>query len=77
MISGISKKLVKLMSEVYKILKDVLTFFKCEQWLKCGKTNIRLLKKYLKINKDTFPASLKGSITSSIAVLSALNKKKK
>ena len=33
-----------------------------KRWLKYGKKNIRL-KKYLKINKNTLPVSLKCSIT--------------
>ena len=63
------------MSKPYKILKDGSTFSKCEQWLKYGKKNIRLLKKYLKINNDTLPASLRCSIAPPIAVLTALNRK--
>ena len=69
------KKLVKLISKAYKILKDGSTFSKCDQWLKYEKRNIRLLKKYLKINKRTLAVSLKCRITSSKAVWIALNKK--
>ena len=73
--SKICKKVVKLMSEAYKILIDGLTFPKCKQWLKYGKRKIRLLKEYLNINKNTLSVSRKCSIASSIAILTELNRK--
>ena len=72
--SEMCKKLVKIMSKAYKILKVASNSSKCEQWLKYGKRKIQLLKKYLQIDKNTLAVSLECSITSSLEVLTARNR---
>ena len=40
------------MDQAYQLLKDNSSFELTEKWLKLGKRNIRLINKFLKVNKN-------------------------
>lgn len=72
------KLLVRFMQEAYSLIKEKkknISSLECEQWLKFGKMNIRLTKKFMKKKDEILSVNEKLSLASCLALLKAFTMK--